>query len=1548
MSFIKQQLKIAREAIAQKNFEYAQGLCETILENDPSNYNAAVFLGLACKELSLVNESRKAYETAIKISPLQTLAYQGLLKLFESEKDQQGIYQLSGVLGKIYLSNGDAQKYLECLNRQLDIAKSLELVNETLTILQEFLPGSESYDKIKDLDIPNPLLALSECAEICEKKYYDTIEKEIKVRRMRLGADPLPVIQFKVESEYILDAPLDSIYESIFELDLTNQQLSRFCSKYLKFMIRKVLHVGDREKVQVFRKLLEKANDCLSKSFSPIALQLVIENRDELLDERDDSNFTNYPEDDVYYSLISAYNCWKEKDFIEGIEKVLEALEKYESSIFGHQLLSEMYFAQGEWQLAIDSCEKLKKILSDQTLKYGVSLNKISTSTELILGNSFSNLGEAFSTQALTVFKAILQQDASNIAALSGLGKALLGICKLPEAKKCFEKVIKLEPSNEVAILEIGWVEYLLGNSLESVKILKNLIHSSESSLAHFRLAKVYWEMGGEFKSDKQFAHAHLIQAIKLDSTNSAPFTFLGQYYLELDSDIVRASKCFSKAISTNPKDEDAVSKLVEIWLGQDKLKESADLLLQYVGLAPRTTWGWKKLGIISMSSNMYANAINYLQTALRIIPKDVICWVLLGEAYAFEGKYVAALKALDRAIELDDSIYTSYYFKGFVNQKLGNFVDAKSNYYTVIEKLKERGLNNTLHAISTFKGMCENLIFYAKEQFENGAYGSCLLLLLESIGICSSVFSLPDAPIQCFAKLFADSCIQIYRLVPELFLKDHLNTIISACQLLVNLYGEKLQQFELEPYTCSESLDQLLYGASVGYQVAIVTCEASKNTQLANYCHDLGLSLYYRSKTSTEYSEGILESSIKFLKISLRYSPDSISSWNTLGIVTHKINPKISQHSFIRALELDSQLGFLWCNLGYFYYLNGDIDLAGQCFAKCQSVDPEYSLGWLGQALIAETLGSEEFDLFEHSFELGKVTNFEVMYNYARQCYIKPGQFQSAIINGAFALLKCVEKRYQDPTMLNLYGLLLEKLGQTEQAVEAFRSAINLMDENDSSRYLCMENLARNLCASSNFEESVQIFKSVVAAPHRDAYSFVGYGISLFFNENYAESMSAFQSALDLCDGNSDTSLFIDISLYLTQVLFAIGSDDHIALAKQQLLQCFSHNPTAARPILNLCCLSVLLSDWNLAQSSAAELIKIEPQYLESLDFDVDFVLSRMFVLQNDFETAKRFLAKAVHRYPWKAKRWARLSEFIYTHLSPLSQTAIILSESALEISKAIQPSIHAELNSTINISEIHRISGVALMAAGDQTIKSSRILSKAIMMNPSNAKNWVALALEKDSSSESELSQRCANSAIALQHDSDISKWASLVISNGQLTSNPDSVQECITVCDNIASSAQGALQQTAYGILGTALFRMNDLASSIQALKQSVVLALNSSSWIYSLHMLGSIYLQNSFASAAIECFKKAHEVSSNPASLTLLAGALLQANEIQQAHEIIMQASKQVPNSIGMKFIQTLANFKYNAKQNKSRITKNKELLNSCIDTKYYSWLESQLV
>lgn len=80
-SFLKQQLKTAKQAIQDQNYEYSKAICEQILEN-VDNYNALVFLGLSELKLNNHHQSQTAYQKAAKLSPEQALAFQGLVQLY--------------------------------------------------------------------------------------------------------------------------------------------------------------------------------------------------------------------------------------------------------------------------------------------------------------------------------------------------------------------------------------------------------------------------------------------------------------------------------------------------------------------------------------------------------------------------------------------------------------------------------------------------------------------------------------------------------------------------------------------------------------------------------------------------------------------------------------------------------------------------------------------------------------------------------------------------------------------------------------------------------------------------------------------------------------------------------------------------------------------------------------------------------------------------------------------------------------------------------------------------------------------------------------------------------------------------------------------------------------------------------------------------------------------------------------------------------------------------------------------------------------------------
>lgn len=61
------------------------------------------------------------------------------------------------------------------------------------------------------------------------------------------------------------------------------------------------------------------------------------------------------------------------------------------------------------------------------------------------------------------------------------------------------------------------------------------------------------------------------------------------------------------------------------------------------------------------------------------------------------------------------------------------------------------------------------------------------------------------------------------------------------------------------------------------------------------------------------------------------------------------------------------------WTNLGLLYLYHNDIELANETLYRAQALDPDYTLAWVGQGLVASANGHHQDAkaLFEHAVGL-------------------------------------------------------------------------------------------------------------------------------------------------------------------------------------------------------------------------------------------------------------------------------------------------------------------------------------------------------------------------------------------------------------------------------------------------------------------------------------------------------------------------------------------------------------------------------------------------
>jgi superkiller protein 3 len=61
------------------------------------------------------------------------------------------------------------------------------------------------------------------------------------------------------------------------------------------------------------------------------------------------------------------------------------------------------------------------------------------------------------------------------------------------------------------------------------------------------------------------------------------------------------------------------------------------------------------------------------------------------------------------------------------------------------------------------------------------------------------------------------------------------------------------------------------------------------------------------------------------------------------------------------------------WTNLGVLYLHHNDLELANETLYRAQVLDPDYTVAWMGQGLVATANGHdrEARSLFEHAVSL-------------------------------------------------------------------------------------------------------------------------------------------------------------------------------------------------------------------------------------------------------------------------------------------------------------------------------------------------------------------------------------------------------------------------------------------------------------------------------------------------------------------------------------------------------------------------------------------------
>ncbi|KAF8342132.1 TPR-like protein [Cantharellus anzutake] len=936
---------------------------------------------------------------------------------------------------------------------------------------------------------------------------------------------------------------------------------------------------------------------------------------------------------------------FRDMDYEVAFQLASDGLADCQDSILAYRLITAVYASEGDYPSVIKVAETGLKLTSMAERHSGRDLAWVKHALNSFIATALTHhYPPKYHQRALGILEQLLSMSPDDAMCLLERGYILRHAGRYEDARDAFlaaHGIFEADNAQMPRILEAreeaAWCLTLSGQYDQALVEISNVISSlDDTENTPERKAQAWWRLGRTLwdkrdHSSRKESYSHFIASLKYHSAFAPAYTSLGVWYSEFSNppDLSRATKCFQKAVELDLREADAARRLAEGFADEsdwDLVEVVARRTIEGEGGAedqsgikalatgniaaaarykPLNAWAWKAVGVVEMSRGNHESAIIALQIALRANQSDHRAWTRLGEAYAKSGRPAAALKALSRSREISQDDWTAVYFIGEVYRQMGQFDLAIATFEPLLVDRPDE--------VGVLLAMAESHFSRARQEFAAGYHTR----FEESLAICMELsmklVNLAPGFRRIIWKTIADAIFELSKIT--LFVNPTLvlSAVRPVCEALperseIAVIVESLSATELsgkfgDNRDRLEGLD-LHWLAIACYSTRVGLCKNDQMTE-GSALFDLSIAIHsiIPKLVGHQSEKALSDAANSAILDALKHSPGNEWYWNALGNIKFLREPKLAQHAYIKALEIDSKNPTIWTNLGVFYLHHGDTDLANQSFYKAQVSDPDYGPAWIGQAMVA-TINQhlpEARALFEHALILFTPTPWSE-YEYSYRVFTDPQlgmelfalicerlhQYDLALelLERSIKFLEAAYEKTEDAGVEYRYAVANVNIGRVRLAIGDYASAkasfeivINLLEGN-----------------ATDIQES-SISPSIVLAQAR-----FGLGLSCHKLGELENALAAFEAGLEetsveLADVRSH------IAILLAQTLWAMRSDETREAGKDQLLQLIADDPNNLRAITSLAAMGIVSHNNELTHAALTEILNVSGERRLELD---------------------------------------------------------------------------------------------------------------------------------------------------------------------------------------------------------------------------------------------------------------------------------------------------------------------------------------------------------
>ncbi|KAL2117475.1 hypothetical protein VTJ04DRAFT_7135 [Mycothermus thermophilus] len=613
-------LRSVNDLIKQQKWDQAIQTVEDLLQREPKNYQAHIFLAFALDKKNRVDEAETAYLAATRLKHADQQAWQGLIKLYQrqgSKKLKQ--YQDAAVrLAELYRDANDLNKCHDVIDRFINHAKA-QGDREHVAALDLILPGSPVYDALEG-HVPHPAKTYERQAQITEAEEKKRINTLIGERRTRLGAR-LSEVTLEVKREVYGQSRLADLYSRVIDW-ATDDDVRRTYEEKLLLYYNERLSAwppGEQKKqdAATVRKL---ANDMviirhpfkpaweiainwqdhkdiaswdvtvlrqycsffpdsdlsrvimafLSSDVSPFPKEEALQQQTQ---QPADGDSDDESEDDEGGGVPTAYVPLTEDDRLVMIMEGVSGAD----SLFALRLAGEYYQHVEEHESNVELMRKALDHLKAERARTGLSFRNTGDAFALYLGTALVFYqSPRHHQEAKGLFDRVLEHDPSSTGAMIGVGLIYEEEEEYAEAISFLERASKRDPDNLRVRTEAAWVKALNGDfqtargELEAcLPALKEQAKKSQSqkdlyAQTLYRIGYCIWNIdtSRSARKNRNGAYAFFLEALQNNLNYAPAYTALGKFYADYAKDKKRARRCFQKAVELSTSEVESAERL--------------------------------------------------------------------------------------------------------------------------------------------------------------------------------------------------------------------------------------------------------------------------------------------------------------------------------------------------------------------------------------------------------------------------------------------------------------------------------------------------------------------------------------------------------------------------------------------------------------------------------------------------------------------------------------------------------------------------------------------------------------------------------------------------------------------------------------------------------------------------------------------------------------------------------------------------------------------------------------------------------------------------